>query len=250
MKPYTYLIKHKPTGLVYYGVRTANKVEAENDLWKEYFTSSKKIHALMEETGQDSFEIEIRKEFDTPEQAIEWEIKVLKRCNVLHDERWINANVAGYILPTEEIRAKISQFHKGKTKSEEHRKKISLANKGKKNEHAKTDEYRKMMSELKAGAGNGMYGKKHSAETLAKISAAKKGQVSHQKGKPRTEEEKRKQSEKMRGRKQNPEVVLRRAKTMREKNMKRERKICPHCSKEIPVNIFARYHGDRCKFKS
>jgi hypothetical protein len=108
MKPYTYLIKHKPSGLVYYGVRTANKVDATNDLWKEYFTLSKKIHTLIEETGADSFEFEIRKEFETAKQAVAWEVQVLKRCKVLEDSRWINANVAGYILPTEEIRAKIS----------------------------------------------------------------------------------------------------------------------------------------------
>lgn len=249
MKPYTYLIKHKPTGLVYYGVRTANKVEAENDLWKEYFTSSKKIHTLLEETGQDSFEIEIRREFDTPEQAIAWEIKVLKRCNVLHDERWINANVAGYILPTEEIRAKISQFHKGKTKSKEHRKKISLANKGKE-KRPLTEHEKETLSQIMSGEGNPMYGKKHSAETLEKISAKLKGRPSTQKGKPMSEEQKRKQSEIMRGRKQDPDVVRQRAETLKSKKLKRERKICPHCSKDMPVNIYARYHGDKCKFKS
>lgn len=250
MKPYTYLIKHKPTGLVYYGVRTANKVDASKDLWKEYFTSSKKVHTLLEETGHDSFEIEIRKEFDTAEQAIAWEIKVLKRCKVLEDERWINANVAGYILPTDEIRAKISQFHKGKTKSEEHRRKISEANKGKPNTHCKTDEYRKMMSNITSGSGNGMYGKKHSLETLAKISAKNKGKPAVNKGKPMSEEQKRKQSEIMSGRKQDPALVRQRAETLKAKQLKRERKECPHCKQLMPVNIYARYHGDKCKFKS
>ena len=32
MKPYTYLIKHRPTGQVYYGVRSANKVNPQEDL--------------------------------------------------------------------------------------------------------------------------------------------------------------------------------------------------------------------------
>ena len=40
MKPYTYLIKHRPTGKVYYGFRSANKVDPEQDLWQHYFTSS------------------------------------------------------------------------------------------------------------------------------------------------------------------------------------------------------------------
>lgn len=249
MKPYTYLIKHKPTGLVYYGVRTANKVEAENDLWKEYFTSSKKIHALIEETGQDSFEIEIRKEFDTPEQAIAWEIKVLKRCNVLHDERWINANIAGYILPTEEIREKISQFHKGKTKSKEHRKKIGLANKGKE-KRPLTEAEKENLSQIMSGKGNPMYGRKHSKETLEKISSKLKGKPAYNKGKPMSKDQKRKQSEIMRGRNISVEHKNKIAETLKSKGLKRSKKHCPHCHQDIAVNGYARYHGDRCKFKS
>ena len=250
MKPYTYLIKHKPTGQMYYGVRTANKLDPINDLWKEYFTSSKKVHALIEETGQDSFEVEIRREFNTAEEAVAWEIKVLRRCNVLEDSRWLNANIAGHIPATKEVRAKISAFHKGRTKSEEHRKKISRANKGKKNDHAKTPEYRKMMSEMKTGAGNAMFGKKHSAETLAKISAIRKGQPAHNKGKPMSEEQKRKQSEIMRGRNISEEHKAKISAGLKAKNMKRNKKHCPYCQQDIPVNIYARYHGDKCKQKS
>jgi ribosomal protein S27AE len=248
MKPYTYLIKHKPTGLVYYGVRTANKVDAENDLWKEYFTSSKKIHALIEETGTESFEIEVRREFDSIEAASAWEVQVLKRCKVLEDLRWINANVAGYIFATEEIRAKISAFHKGKPKSEEHKQKISEANKGKE-KRPLTEEEKETLSQIMKGEGNPMFGKKHSSETLAKISAARKGQPGHpawNKGIPTSEETKIK----MRGRKDDPAVIKQRAETLKAKKLKREKKECPHCSKIIPVNIFARYHGDRCKNKS
>ena len=102
MKPYTYLIRHKPTNRVYYGVRTANKHEPQEDLWHHYFTSSPKIQELIEETGQDSFDVEIRQVFESKEKAIAWETRVLRRCRVLEDERWINQNVAGYIVPTEE----------------------------------------------------------------------------------------------------------------------------------------------------
>jgi predicted GIY-YIG superfamily endonuclease len=56
MKPYTYLIKHRPSGKVYYGFRCANRVEPHEDLWKHYFTSSPKIQQLIEETGADSFD--------------------------------------------------------------------------------------------------------------------------------------------------------------------------------------------------
>ena len=63
MKPYTYLIKHTPTNKVYYGYRSANKVEPHNDLWKAYFTSSTYVKDLISQYGIDSFEFEIRKIF-------------------------------------------------------------------------------------------------------------------------------------------------------------------------------------------
>lgn len=250
MKPYTYLVKHKPTGKVYYGLRTANKVDPINDLWNEYFTSSKKVHNLIEETGKDSFEVEIRQTFDSVEKAIAWESKVLRRCNVLEKDIWLNGNIAGYFLPTEEIRSKISQYHKGKPKSEEHRRKISIANKGKKNEYAKTDEYRKKMSILKSGSGNAMFGKKHSQETLEKISLKAKGRSAHNKGKPMSEEQKRKQSEIMSGRTITDDHKAKISATLKSKGLKRDKKDCPYCQKNVPVNILARYHGERCKSKS
>jgi hypothetical protein len=170
MKPYTYLIKHKPTNRVYYGMRAANKVDPQQDLWQHYFTSSPKVQQLIEETGRDSFEVEVRRVFEAKEQAVAWETRVLRRCRVLEDNRWINQNVAGYIVPTEESRKKISDFHKGKPKSEEHKEKIRQGNIGKK-KPPRTDEYRALMSQLKSGANNAMYGKHHSDETKAKIGA-------------------------------------------------------------------------------
>ena len=70
MKPYTYLIKHKPTGKVYYGFRSANTQEPHKDLWNTYFTSSPKVKQLIEETGKESFDVEIRKIFETKEDAV------------------------------------------------------------------------------------------------------------------------------------------------------------------------------------
>jgi hypothetical protein len=131
MKPYTYLIKHRPTGKVYYGYRSANKVESHEDLWKHYFTSSPGVQKLIEETGVDSFDVEVRQIFETKEQAVSWETRVLRRCKVLHNERWLNQNVAGYIVPTEESRKKISDFHKDKPKSIKHKKNLSESQKGK-----------------------------------------------------------------------------------------------------------------------
>ena len=191
MKSYTYLIKHTPTGKVYYGFRSANRVDPHEDLWKRYFTSSPKIQQLIEETGVDSFDVEIRKVFETKEQASNWETRVLTRCKVLHDDRWINQNVAGYIVPTEESRKKISDYHKGKSKTEEHKEKIRKGNIGKK-KPPRGEEYRALMSKLKSGSNNPMFGKKCTPERAAKIGAANKGRVPINKGKPMSEEQKAK----------------------------------------------------------
>jgi len=194
-------------------MRAANKVNPEQDLWQYYFTSSPKVQQLIEETGQDSFDIEIRRVFETKEQAVAWETRVLRRCRVLEDDRWINQNVAGYIVPTEESRKKISEFHKGKAKSEEHKEKIRQGNIGKK-KPPRTDEYRALMSQRKSGKNNPRYGANVSEETRRKISEAKKGkQVAHNKGKPMSEEQKQKLREAMLGRKVDPEVLARRVKS-------------------------------------
>ena len=191
MKPYTYLIKHRPTNKVYYGFRSANKVEPHEDLWKQYFTSSPKVQQLINETGVDSFDVTIRRIFETKEQAINWEAKVLRRCKVLTDDRWINQNVAGYIMPTEESNRKISEFHKGKPKTEEHKEKIRQSNLGKKRA-PRSNEYKVKMSAAKSGVNNPRYNANVSEETRRKIGAANKGKVPINKGKPMSEEQKAK----------------------------------------------------------
>jgi hypothetical protein len=249
MKPYTYLIQHKPTNRVYYGVRSANKVEPEQDLWQQYFTSSPKIQQLIEETGQDSFDVEIRRVFETKEQAVAWETRVLRRCHVLEDARWINQNVAGYIMPTEESRKKISDYHKGKAKSEEHKKNLSESQKGKpkKNSKNQTPEYRSLMSKLKSGSNNPMYGKGCTEERARKISEANKGRKAPNKGVPMSLDQKQKLREAMLGRKIDPEVVARRAEKQR--GQKRVKIYCPHCDRDIAQGWYHR-HGDRCAHRA
>jgi hypothetical protein len=185
MKPYTYLIKHRPTGKVYYGFRGANKVDPHEDLWKHYFTSSKKVLNLIKETGPDSFDYEVRKIFDSKEQAVLWETRVLRKCNVLHDDRWLNANIAGYIIATDEVRQKMSMTRRGKVTSELTKQKLRDVQKGKpkKSKAYQSPEYKALMSTLKSGPGNGRYGKVVTEETRRRISEAKKGkQVAHNKG--------------------------------------------------------------------
>ena len=192
MKPYTYLIKHRPTGRVYYGYRSANKIEPNEDLWKHYFTSSPKIQQLIGETGKDSFDVAIRRVFETKEQASAWEATVLRRCKVLMNDRWINQNVAGYIVPTEESNKKISDYWKGKPKSKEQIEKIRQSNIGKNKGKKATEEHRRKNSETHKGEKNGRYGKEVLEETRRKIGEANRGRVPSNKGKPMSEEQKTK----------------------------------------------------------
>lgn len=87
-----------------------------------------------------------------------------------------------------------------------------------------SEEWLKKLSEAKRGSGNNMYGKQHSEET------------------------KQKMREKAIGRKQDPEVVKRKADAIR--GSKREKKLCPYCQQLVAVNTYPRWHGDNCKQKA
>lgn len=248
MKPYTYLIRHRPTSKVYYGFRCANKVEAHEDLWKHYFTSSPGVQKLIEETGTDSFDTEIRRVFETKKQAVSWETRVLHRCKVLHDDRWLNQNVAGYIVPTKDSRKKISEYHRDKPKTDEHKQNLSKSQKGKSKSNSKnqTPEYRALMSTLKSGIGNGRYGKEVTEETRRRISEAKKGrQVAHNKGVPMSEEQKAliRATKAANPVKMSVESIQARAEKLR--GQTRQKLYCEHCKRDIAVGWFHR-HGSDC----
>jgi group I intron endonuclease len=81
---------------------------------------------------------------------------------------------------SEETRRKISEAHKGKTLSAAHRAAISAGNKGHiaHNKGAKhTDDARIKMSESHKGEKNHFYGKTHSEESIRKQREAKKGKL-------------------------------------------------------------------------
>jgi len=244
MKPYTYLVRHRPSGKVYYGFRCANRVESHEDLWKHYFTSSPTIQQLIESTGVDSFDTEIRRVFETKEQAVAWETRVLTRCKVLHDDRWLNQNVAGYIIPTEESRKKISDYHKDKPKSEEHKQNLSKSQKGKSKNYVQTEEHKRKNSIANSGKNNPMYGP-CSLERAANISAAKKGKPAKNKGMPMSEEQKAKirATKAANPTKRSAEAI---AKTVaKQTGLKRTKLYCEHCDRHIATGWFHR-HGSRC----
>lgn len=138
-KSYTYLIGWSRYNTYYYGVRHANKVKPEEDLWKIYFTSSKYVKEFRNKHGDPDI-IQIRRCFNCDIKAREWEHKVLIKMNVIMREDFLNKS-AGKSFPLDIWRGKpkskshsrrIGDALRNKPKSEEHKKKLSEKAKGKK----------------------------------------------------------------------------------------------------------------------
>ena len=235
IKPYTYLVKFKPTGKVYYGSRCQNYTKfnrtPDEDFWNYYTTSSENINNLINEHGKDAFEYEIRRTFDSVEEMAKWETRVLTRCRVLErQDRWMNGNVAGKKILTEAGAKTISATHKDKPKTDEHKKNLSESQKGKPKKSLiyQTEEYKKNMSRIKTGEGNARFGAEVLQSTRDKISKANKGNLAHNKGTAMTEEQK---------------AVIRATK---EKN--KVMLTCEVCNKTMRESHFKMYsHGAHCR---
>lgn len=158
--PYTYLIKHIPSGKVYYGLRHAKGCHP-SDLWVTYFTSSKEVKKLIDRDGNHSFEAEVRRIFTTSESAIQWEIKVLRRIQAHRNENFLNLSIPGstpQFAHSETTKEKLRKpkplgfgealkgnthgcGNRGKKKTSQHCKNISKARKGKNNGHVGSKHY-------------------------------------------------------------------------------------------------------------
>tara|TARA_B110000503_G_C7042564_1_gene368835 strand:+ start:125 stop:748 length:624 start_codon:yes stop_codon:yes gene_type:complete len=86
--PFTYLIGWSKLDKWYYGVKFAEGCHPD-DLWVTYFTSSKVVPDMREKHGEPDI-IQIRRTFTSVQSAINWETKVLKRIEVLYNDRWLN----------------------------------------------------------------------------------------------------------------------------------------------------------------
>jgi hypothetical protein len=86
--PYTYLIGWSVHNKYYYGVRFAKNCTPE-ELWTSYKTSSNHVKNFYLEHGEPDV-IQVRKIFSNNEKARQHEHKVLKRMNVINDERFLN----------------------------------------------------------------------------------------------------------------------------------------------------------------
>ncbi len=111
---YTYLIGWSDHNKYYYGVRYSKNCDP-SDLWVTYFTSSKYVHEFRKQYGEPNI-IEIRKTFDNTNKARLWEHKVLKKMNVIKEDKWLNKTDNVSIDPLCAIKGTLS--HIGKKRSE------------------------------------------------------------------------------------------------------------------------------------
>lgn len=76
-KPYTYLVGWSSLNKYYYGVKYGRKADP-NTFWVDYFTSSSYVQEYRELYGEPDI-IQIRREFDDPSEAVQWENRVLQK---------------------------------------------------------------------------------------------------------------------------------------------------------------------------
>lgn len=189
---YTYLIGWSKLNRWYYGV-SFKEGRTEQDLWKTYFTSSKYVKEFVSEHGDPDI-IVIRKRFVSGEKARLWESRVLRRLNVVHDDRWLNKTDNRAIDPERALAGSLK--NKGKEKTAAH--KAAIAESIKKR-HAEKGHPRlglKHTDESKAKMRERRLGKKHTDEARRKISESSRTRTRA----PISEETRRKISESLKGR--------------------------------------------------
>lgn len=116
----------------------------------------------------------MRQTFNDSLQAREWEHKVLRRLDVIHNDQWLNKTTGKSIPP---------QFRKFRKKT--YRRNIKKMSEARKKYYEKSPENRenarkirqkvlKEKPDLCSGKNNGMFGKKHSEITRKKLSEKRK----------------------------------------------------------------------------
>lgn len=197
-QPYTYLIGWSNQNTYYYGVRYASKC-TPSELWESYFTSSNYVKRFIKLYGNPDI-IQIRKIFPDADKARLWEHKVLRRLNVVNDDRFLNqsdnisisaeaALTGARKKKSASMKQKIAEYRTGRVIPQRVRKAISRTKKGVPlSEEERLNRKRAMNDPLvkkklsdigktKVGDLNNFYGKSHSEETRKKISDSKRNSV-------------------------------------------------------------------------
>ncbi len=173
--------------------------DAEKTRIRQHLTSnskgSRRIKDDIEKYGQDAFTYEILHDGILPEFLNMLEKEEIARFNTVspHGYNQTSGGEGGSL--SEETRRKISEAHKGKKFSEEHRQNISEAAKGRPAPNKgipHSEEAKRKMSEVKKGRPALNKGVPHTKEAKRKISEAAKGRPAPNKGIPHSRETKEK----------------------------------------------------------
>jgi len=89
---YTYLITDNLNGKFYYGVHST---DYDPECIHQYHSSSKHLNSLIRNLGIENFRKEVRRYFDSREEANKWESKVLRRIDAANNEMFYNKNNNG-----------------------------------------------------------------------------------------------------------------------------------------------------------
>ena len=186
-----------PNGKRYYGITKKEKVEKRWGKNGKGYQGNEHFTRAINKYGWDNFEHIVIARGLTEEEAKWLEIELIREHDTTNPKYGYNITKGGDSNPmdNEESRKKMSESLKGennpnygKTLSEDTRKKLSEANKGK----VLSEETRRKISESNKGKNNPMYGKTHTEGTRKKISE-------NLKGKTHTEETRKKMSEAKKG---------------------------------------------------
>ena len=92
MKPYVYIIKSLKEDKYYIGSRCISKIKPENDLLVKYFTSSFVVKSIIEKNGIEDIVIHSIKTFESSEECILYEDKLLRSIPKSRKHKFLNIN--------------------------------------------------------------------------------------------------------------------------------------------------------------
>lgn len=245
MIPYSYLIGWTNHNKYYYGIRYAKNCHPD-DLWKKYFTSSKKVKEFRKKFGEPDI-IQIRRTFSNKEDCIAWEIKLLRRINVLEDDKWLNANIAGMLAVEQSNAERVKNGSHNFLKGHPCREKIDKDNKLRaiNGEHwsAKNrDVWGKIMSKHQQKLG--AEGKMWTQSTKGRDFCRKRQQLLLDNGNHHFKD---------------PVFIEKNSNRLKERHNRllaegthilQKSHTCPHCGKVGNSPSMFRWHFDNCKLKS
>lgn len=242
-KPYTYYLKHLPTGLKYYGSKYGRDADPDT-FWKEggYYSSSAKVKTLIDEYGSASFTAQVRKVFLTPDEALSYEYRFIEKVGALKKADWLNENAGGKKFrnvgpmsakalasqrskkQTPEGNAKRSIALSGRPKTEETKRRMSIAQAQR---PADKENARRQKIREKAT------GRKHTSQTCDVLSKKVSATAWVKRGNECIKILKSEVDAYVSAGWQRGRVVI---------NV-----TCPHCGKTMDKSNASRYHFDNCK---